>query len=116
MGYYIRITYKSSTLSKEWTFDLNRQIRSTFVVSLQDVIQLAVMKDKPEVGGYTKKPSVTQRQADLPWAGPGQHSDPGSHSANLTQKAINTGPDPYIHTLSQTYSSHNKPLYRSYGC
>lgn len=28
MGYYVRITYLSSTLSRTWTFDPNRQIRS----------------------------------------------------------------------------------------
>lgn len=85
----------------------------TFVLPSQCVIQLVVTQDKPELRGYTKRPSVTQSRADLTQGCPGQHSDPGSHSANLSEKPINTGPDPYIRTLFLKHTALTMhPLYR----
>lgn len=37
----------------------------TFVHSSQYVIQLVVTRDKPELGVYTKRPSVTESRPDL---------------------------------------------------
>lgn len=80
-------------------------------------LQPAVTQDKIELWGNTKRPSVApQKQTNLTFSGPGQHSDPGSQSTNLGQTPINTGPDPLIHTLCQTYSFHNAPPIPATAC
>lgn len=66
-------------------------------------------QDRPEVGGYTKRPSVTQSWADLTQAGPGQHSDPGSHSVNLKSKSNKHRPWSPTSALSLTIHSLHRP-------
>lgn len=66
-------------------------------------------QDRPEVGGYTKRPSVTQSGADLTQVGPGQHSDPGSHSVNLKSKSNKHRPWSPTSALSLTIRSLHRP-------
>lgn len=65
----------------------------TFAVSSQYVIRLVVIQDKPEFGLYTKRPSVTSTLTQ------------GHIQSISSQKAINTGPDPYICTLSLKHTA-----------